>query len=81
MSEQVGCLSPQAIPPDSNQALVSQADGSGSDSLSLATFKSHLGADGLYRPAIDDARASHDDTTLMYVSCPSPLESVGVSNG
>ena len=60
---------------------MSQADGSGSDSLSLATFKSHLGADGLYRPAIDDARASHDDTTLMYVSCPSPLESVGVSNG
>jgi hypothetical protein len=37
----------------------------------LDTFKTNLAHAGLYRPATDGARASHDDATLMYVCPPS----------
>ncbi|KAL4070015.1 CRAL-TRIO domain-containing protein [Scleroderma yunnanense] len=65
MSPQVICLSPQGTTSDFILThLGSQADSIDSDLL-LNAFKSHLAGDGLYKPAIDGAQASHDDTMLM----------------
>ena len=44
----------------------------------LETFRTNLALAGLYRPAMDGARASHDDATLMCVSPPSPPSTIQI---
>lgn len=39
----------------------------------FSVFKANLAQAGLYRPATDQAQASHDDVTLMYVCYPCPF--------